>query len=60
MLTIWGSVRIEETVVGWFSDENLRLLTPGISLVNEAPPMPLRASSHRGAKLALAWYSEMM
>ena len=44
------------------SDENLRYITPGTSLVNEAPPMPLRASSHPGSPnspscSALAWYS---
>ena len=37
-------------------------ITPGTSLVNEAPPMPLRASSHPGSPnspscSALAWYS---
>ena len=59
------TVHIEETVVGWrnqLSDENLRYITPGTSLVNEAPPMPLRASSHPGSPnspscSALAWYS---
>ena len=44
------------------SDENLHYITPGTSLVNEAPPMPLRASSHPGSPncpscSALAWYS---
>ena len=44
------------------SDENLRYITPGTSLINEAPPMPLRASSHPGSPnspscSALAWYS---
>ena len=43
------------------SDENLRYITPGTSLVSEAPPMPLRASSHPGSPnspscSALAWY----
>ena len=44
------------------SDENLRYIIPGTSLVNEAPPMPLRASSLPGSPnspscSALAWYS---
>ena len=38
--------------------ENLRYITPGTSLVNEAPPMLLRASSHPGSpnspKLSMA------
>ena len=43
-------------------DENLRYITPGTTLVNEAPPMPLRASLHPGSPnspscSALAWYS---
>ena len=43
-------------------DKNLRYITRGTSLVNEAPPMPLRASSHPGSPnspscSALAWYS---
>ena len=65
ILTIWGSVHIEETVVRWrnqLRNKNLRYITPGTSLVNEAPPMPLRASSHPGSPnspscSALAWYS---
>ena len=60
ILTIWESVHIEETVVGWRNQ--LCYITPGTSLVNEAPPMPLRASSHPGSPnspscSALAWYS---
>ena len=31
------------------SDGNPRYITPGTSLFNEAPPMPLRASSHPGS-----------
>ena len=55
----WGN---RGTVAQPTSDENLRYITPGTSLVNEAPPMPLRASSHPGSPnspscSALAWYS---
>ena len=63
ILTIWGSVHIEETVVGWRNQlriKNLRHITPGTSLVIVAPPMPLRASPHPGSAnspscSALAW-----
>ena len=65
VLTIWGSVHIEETVVGWRTQLRMKTsayITPRTSLVNEAPPMPLRASSHPGSPnspscSALVWYS---
>ena len=54
----WGNLgRVAQPI----SDENLRYITPRTSLVNEAPPMPLRTSSHPGnpnsSCSALAWYS---
>ena len=65
ILTIWESVCNEETMVGCRKpslNKNLCLITPGNSLVNKAPPMPLRASSHPGCPKcpscsALACYS---
>ena len=59
ILTLWGSVHIEETMLWWLS---LWYITLRTSQVNKAPPMPLRASSHPGSPnypscSALAWYS---
>ena len=48
ILTIWGSIHIEETVVGWRTYFGWKppLTNPRLSTSQRAPPMPLRASSH--------------